>query len=313
MHILDATTDKPMYTIGAKRTNAYPSPGSYVAISASTIKAFANELNITLAKEGTFAQTLVTTTTDAAFNMKKIIAPCIEENNAHKSEDFKVILKVESIDTESIKNEIHIELVSPFLNMPENAKFIVSEDDVEVVELWACTKESKVFFDKEAAENAEDALYYQRKDQQWSCFDMLCQLPEEISNWISTNCIKEFSKIFDLNGEIGRILELPEELEKANDHVIEFITDLQDDEDAVKNSINVIDLRLQESSNLTNENVYETNAVINHPLYAYTSNLMSSIFVNIEQECGIQLSEEKLVSLMNAAYKTMFDTTISIE
>lgn len=324
MNILNADTNKPKFTILANRTSGYPKPGAIIAVSEESLTEVIDAANQMLEPQEQFLQSSVTHASEMYYNSKTVVAPCKEEANSNRK--FDVLMEV--INLRQAGQSMMVEVKDPFTNLPKNVKLEFIDQDVNVVELFVGRE-----LPNDATLGGFNSISYADKSNKYVNFEKLGVMPPKLCDWITSNCIKEFAKVFDYTLELGAIEQAYHDGFEydSNEHKA-YVESTQIDDEAFAESskndpitLEVIDhkkqtepaapefifsLDEQEAIQKVEETRFE---LTQHPLYQYTSDQMADILFDITSVCGIQFDDDKLIEIMKRGFERMSQTGLSVD
>ncbi|BBI90662.1 hypothetical protein HYO65_gp270 [Tenacibaculum phage PTm1] len=317
MQVLDLNKNKPKYTILAKVSKSYPKPNTFVTVDEELVQDFIDSANTILTETEDFLKTDLTTSHPKFLTTKTVFAPCIEETKTERK--FPFIFKVKNVSPSG--KDINIELFDPFNNTPKGMTFSFKDNQVTTVDLLigydtsTSTKSDKLNYIGYVNENGNEVF-----------FEVIGKMPELMANNISKQCIKVFSKIFDLNGEIGEMQKNYEVFKGSAkmDNIMSpydisrlpiepFLgNNISQQNINTKPKIKVYDLRnvngdernFEEPNQESQKIPFNPEMVLNHPLHDYTEDLMLSM-VNKLRDFGITLSINELTDLFEVGFGKM--------
>lgn len=310
MQIIDKNkSDKPKYTVLPKYTGEFPSPGKFVAIDFEMFSDFVESVNQVLAEENQFLSTVITQTrynqnpqTPLETLKNSLVGPCI--NQPQSDTQFPIIFEVEGIRQDG--NNINIQLVSPFINLPEGINFEFIDKYVDVIEL---EYGPEIPIMKSVDSLSKGIGFKAKHGDQYMEFESYGKLPEKSCKWLASSCVKVFSMIIDLDGALTNNLKMNSTAEQLQTRI-----------KSVPKQLKAYDLSSQtgETSSKIKELVKKIEPTSDkfqiefHPLFDYTESLMAKMSTVLREELGVELSLNELTTLFDAGFREMTKSSIII-
>lgn len=313
MQILDKNSANSKWTVLFEKSSRYPKPGEIIAVSEEDIKVIIAKANIELEKNGTFLMSKITNMSDQNYYGKVVFAPCQSELNS--STKFDLALTVEEV---VIKGNKHfVKTNCPFINMPDSVQMLFNIDDVSVIDVRISSENPNV-----TVTGLSNVVTYTTKSNSIVEYTILCDAPEKIVTWICENLIKEFSLIFDFTKEIESAVaenSLTHNISKISDSYanpyLNKITEEQESFVEVKQKVKAKSLNDVNFDELDENYVIsldESSFISSHPLYNYTSEIVTSVFDEIENECKLSIAHETVIRIMSNMLMKMTNTEIQV-